>query len=48
MSLITPNQSLITSSVKDLVVVLTGGAQGVGRNVAEQLYCTYARPLFVN
>lgn len=38
MSLVTPDKSLITSAVKDLVVVLTGGSMGIGRNVVEQLH----------
>lgn len=44
MSLITPNQSLLSSSLKGLVAVLTGGAQGVGQSVVEQLHCTPIPP----
>lgn len=44
MSLITPNQSLLSSSLKGLVVVLTGGAQGVGQSVVEQLHGTPIPP----
>lgn len=40
MSLITPNQPLLSSSLNGLVVVLTGGAQGVGQSVVQQLHCT--------
>ncbi|PCG96753.1 Short-chain dehydrogenase/reductase SDR [Penicillium occitanis (nom. inval.)] len=46
MSLITPNQSLLSSSLKGLVIVLTGGAQGVGRSVVEQLHAAGAKVIF--
>ncbi|KUL88042.1 hypothetical protein ZTR_03933 [Talaromyces verruculosus] len=46
MSLITPNQSLLSSSLKGLVVVLTGGAQGVGQSVVEQLHAAGAKIIF--
>ncbi|CRG89989.1 3-hydroxyacyl-CoA dehydrogenase, putative [Talaromyces islandicus] len=46
MSLVIPNQTLITSTLKDLVVVLTGGAQGVGRSVVEQLHVAGAKVIF--
>ncbi|GAM38465.1 15-hydroxyprostaglandin dehydrogenase [Talaromyces pinophilus] len=46
MSLITPNQSLFSSSLKGLVIVLTGGAQGVGRSVVEQLHAAGAKVIF--
>ncbi|KAF4967564.1 hypothetical protein F66182_17913, partial [Fusarium sp. NRRL 66182] len=46
MSLITPNQSLFSSSLSGLVVVLTGGAQGVGQSVVQQLHSAGAKIIF--
>ncbi|KAL3704950.1 hypothetical protein TMatcc_008622 [Talaromyces marneffei ATCC 18224] len=46
MSLITPNQSLFSSSLNGLVVVLTGGAQGVGQSVVEKLHSAGAKIIF--
>lgn len=46
MSLITPNQSLFSFSLNGLVVVLTGGAQGIGQCVVQQLHAVGAKIVF--